>query len=103
MPGSASASGADPKAQEAKIHKNAQQFARLLVREIKLYNQAKISEGRQHKDLYSRLKNEIEKSRASYDKRYCNTVAARGDYFTQEVIKALADNDVALMGSGFLQ
>jgi len=83
------------------IHKKAKRFAKLLVDEIKLYNQAKVNEGRAHKDLYSRLREDIEKSRASYDKRYGNTQAAGADYFTQEIIKVLADNDAALLGSGF--
>jgi len=83
------------------IHKKAKRFAKLLVDEIKLYNQAKVNEGRAHKDLYSRLREDIEKSRASYDKRYGNTQAASADYFSQEVIKVLADNDAALLGSGF--
>ena len=86
---------------DEEIHKKAKRFAKLLVDEIKLYNQAKVNEGRQHKDLYSRLKEDIEKSRASYDKRYGNTAAASGDYFNQEVIKVLAENDAAVLGSGF--
>jgi hypothetical protein len=92
---------AAPSAADDEIHKKAKRFAKLLVDEIKLYNQAKVNEGRQHHDLYNRLKEDIEKSRASYDKRYGNTPAASGDYFNQEVIKVLAENDAALMGSGF--
>jgi len=88
-------------AADDEVHKKAKRFAKLLVDEIKLYNQAKVNEGRARKDLYSRLREDIEKSRASYDKRYGNTQAASADYFTQEVIKVLADNDAALLGSGF--
>jgi len=75
----------------------------LLVDEIKLYNQAKVTEGRQSRDLYDRLREDIDKSRATYDKRYGKTPAADGDYFTLEVIRILADNDRALMGDGFPQ
>ncbi|HTD23402.1 MAG TPA: GAF domain-containing protein, partial [Terriglobales bacterium] len=97
----ASAAAVEVSAQDEEIHKKARRFAKLLVDEIKLYNQAKVNEGRQNKDLYSRLREDIEKSRASYDKRYGNTVAAQADYFTEEVVKVLADNDAALMGNGF--
>jgi hypothetical protein len=83
------------------VHKKAKRFAKLLVDEIKLYNQTKVNEGRKHKDLYSRLKEDIEKSRASYDKRYGNTAAAGGNYFTEEVVRVLAENDEAVLGSGF--
>ena len=83
------------------VHKKAKRFAKLLVDEIKLYNQAKVSEGRQHRDLYDRLHDDIEKSRASYDKRYGSTPAKDGDYFNQELIRILADNDPSLLGGNF--
>lgn len=87
--------------EDADIHRKAQRFARLLTDEIKLYNQAKVAEGRKHKDLYDRLKEDIEKSRVTYVKRYGSTVAASGDYFNSEVIRSLAEDDVSLMGPNF--
>jgi len=87
--------------EDADIHRKAQRFARLLTDEIKLYNQAKVAEGRKHKDLYDRLKEDIEKSRVTYMKRYGNTVAASGDYFNSELIRSLGEDDVSLMGPNF--
>src|ERR1051326_155322 len=49
--GSTSAAAA-PVSEESELHKKARRFAKLLVEEIKLYNQSKVDEGRQHKDLY---------------------------------------------------
>jgi hypothetical protein len=86
---------------EDELHKKARRFAKLLVEEIKLYNQPRVEEGRQHKDLYDRLKVDIEKSRSTYDKRYAESPVASANYFTQELIRILADNDVSLMGAGF--
>jgi len=83
------------------VHRKAQRFARLLVDEVKLYNQAKVAEGRKHKDLYDRLKEAIEKSRSTYHKRYGNTVAASGDYFQHELVRSLAEDDVSIMGANF--
>jgi len=85
------------------VHRKAQRFARLLVDEIKLYNQAKVAEGRKNKDLYDRLKETIEKSRATHQKRYGNTVAASGNYFQHEIIRSLAEDDVSIMGANFRQ
>jgi hypothetical protein len=85
------------------VHRKAQRFARLLVDEIKLYNQAKVAEGRKHKDLYDRLKETIEKSRATYQKRYGKTVAASGNYFQNEIIRSLAEDDLSIMGANFRQ
>ena len=86
---------------DEEIHKKAKRFAKLLVDEIKLYNQAKVNEGRKRKDLYERLKDDIDKSRATYDKRYGSTPAASANYFTREVVRILADNDPTLLGSNF--
>jgi hypothetical protein len=83
------------------VHQKAQRFARLLMDEIKLYNQAKVSEGRKRRDLYDRLKEDIEKSRATYQKRYGSTAAAAADYFNQELIRSLAEDDVSLLGNNF--
>jgi hypothetical protein len=88
-------------ADDAELHKKAKRFAKLLVDEIKLYNQQKVADGRANRDLYDRLREDIDKSRATYDKRYGQTMAAGADYFRKEVIRILADNDESLLGSNF--
>ncbi len=102
---SAPATAADPfagmSADDADTHRKAQRFARLLVDEIKLYNQAKVAEGRRNRDLYDRLKEDIEKSRSTFQKRYGNTAAASGDYFQKEVVRSLAEDDYSVMGANF--
>ncbi|HLW53424.1 MAG TPA: hypothetical protein VKW06_11315 [Candidatus Angelobacter sp.] len=98
--GAGAAASAGP---EDDLHKKARRFAKLLVEEIKLYNQPKVAEGKNNRDLYDRLKEDIEKSRATYDKRYAETPAASADYFNQELVRILADNDPSLMGAGFGQ
>jgi hypothetical protein len=87
--------------EERDVHTRAQRFARLLVDEIKLYNQDKVAEGRARKDLYDRLKDDIDKSRASYSKRYGSSPAASADYFTRELVRVLADDDASLLGANF--
>jgi hypothetical protein len=86
---------------DADVHRKAQRFARLLIDEIKLYNQAKVTEGRKHKDLYDRLKEDIDKSRTTYQKRYGTSAASNADYFTQELIRNVAEGDVSLLGPSF--
>ncbi len=87
--------------EDEEVHKKAKRFAKLLVDEIKLYNQQKVAEGRANKDLYSRLKDDIDKSRGSYEKRYGQGAAGPADYFNKELIRILCDGDPALLGSGF--
>jgi len=101
----APAAATDPLAglspEDADVHRKAQRFARLLVDEIKLYNQAKVAEGRRNKDLYDRLKEDIDKSRGTFQKRYGNTAAASSDYFQHELLRSLAEDDVSIMGANF--
>lgn len=87
--------------EDADVHRKAHRFARLLVDEIKLYNQVKVTEGRESKDLYDRLKEDIEKSRATYQKRYGSTAAGGADYFSQELVRSLAEDDTSIMGANF--
>lgn len=88
-------------AEDQDVHRKAQRFARLLVDEIKLYNQAKVTEGRKNHDLYDRLKDTIDKSRGTYQKRYGNTVAGSANYFEDEVKRSLAEDDLSIMGPNF--
>jgi hypothetical protein len=102
VPHGTSNSGAPavPSAEE-ELHRKARRFAKLLVEEIKLYNQPRVVEGKHNRDLYDRLREDIEKSRTTYQKRYGETPVASADYFNQELIRILADNDVSLMGGSF--
>ena len=91
------ASGAD--GEEEKAHNDARRFARLLVSEIKLYNEQKVAEGRRGGDLYDRLKEDIDRSRQMYEKRVTPSVAAKFDYFYDELISTLAEGDPSKLGS----
>lgn len=85
--------------EEAKAHNDARRFARLLVSEIKLYNEAKVTEGRINRDLYDRLKEDIDRSRQMYDKRVNPIVAAKFDYFYDELVSSLAEGDASRLGA----
>jgi hypothetical protein len=97
-PPAAPAAAAAP---EDEVHRKARRFAKLLVEEIKLYNQAKVIEGKSNRDLYERLREDIEKSRSTYQKRYGESSVASADYFNQELVRILADDDASLMGAAF--
>ena len=87
--------------EERRLHNDARRFARLLVSEIKLYNEKKVKEGRNQGDIYDRLRDDIERSREMYAKRVAPPVAARHDYFHQELVNTLAEGDSAKLGSGY--
>jgi len=84
---------------EEKAHNDARRFARLLVSEIKLYNEQKVGDGRRTGDLYDRLKDDIDRSRQMYEKRVTPGVAAKFDYFYDELVSTLAEGDSSKLGS----
>ena len=86
---------------ERRLHNDARRFARLLVSEIKLYNERQVVEGRAQNDLYPRLREYIDRSREMYDKRVKPEVAQRYDYFHHELVNTLAEGDIAKLGSGY--
>ena len=81
--------------EEEKLHNDAKRFARLLVSEIKLYNEQKVMDGRAHRDLYERLKDDIDRSRQMYDKRYGTTAVSSFNYFYNEMVNTLAEGDAS--------
>ncbi len=87
--------------EERRLHNDARRFARLLISEIKLYNEQKVAEGRSSYDLYDRLREYIDRSREMYDKRVKAEVAARYDYFHGELVNTLAEGDVSKLGSNY--
>ncbi len=87
--------------EERRLHNDARRFARLLISEIKLYNEQKVAEGRYEHDLYDRLREYIDRSREMYDKRVKAEVAARYDYFHGELVNTLAEGDVSKLGSNY--
>ncbi|MEK7724138.1 MAG: hypothetical protein AAB336_07320, partial [Acidobacteriota bacterium] len=86
---------------ERRLHNDARRFARLLVSEIKLYNEQKVKEGRDSSDLYDRLKEAIDRSREMYDKRVQPPVAAKFDYFHYELVNTLAEGDDNKLGTDY--
>jgi hypothetical protein len=87
--------------EERRLHNDARRFARLLISEIKLYNEQKVSEGRSEHDLYDRLREYIDRSREMYDKRVKAEVAARYDYFHGELVNTLAEGDASKLGANY--
>jgi hypothetical protein len=87
--------------EERRLHNDARRFARLLVSEIKLYNEQKVADGRSQGDLYQRLREYIDRSREMYDKRVKPEVAHRYDYFHNELVTTLAEGDESKLGNAY--
>lgn len=79
-------------------HEEARRFARLLVSEIKLYNEDEVERGRVNRDLYKRLKEDIDRSREMYEKRIPPEIRDLRDYFHSELVRILADGNEDALG-----
>jgi hypothetical protein len=86
---------------ERRYHNDARRFARLLVSEIKLYNEQKVRDGRERSNLYELLREDIDRSRQMYDKRVVPQVTSRYDYFHHELVNTLAEGNPAKLGSDY--
>ncbi|HVS15250.1 MAG TPA: hypothetical protein VMV46_15080 [Thermoanaerobaculia bacterium] len=85
-------------ASEEPLHEEARRLARLLVSEIKLYNEEQIEEGRRKGNIYRCLKEPIDRSRMLYEERIDERVRAETDYYHDELVRSLAHGDAGLLG-----
>ena len=76
----------------------ARRFARLLVSEIKLYNERAVLEGREHANLYERLRDDIDRSRQMYEERIPQDVRSSSNFFYEELVLILADGRPEVLG-----
>ena len=76
----------------------ARRYARLLVSEIKLYNEGAVRIGRERRDLLVRLEAEIERARRLFDERVPASIDGRDTIFQQELAQTLADGDPGVLG-----
>jgi hypothetical protein len=84
--------GGDERQEEAR------RFARLLVSEIKLYNERAVLEGRESGNLYQRLREDIDRSRQMYDERIPEDVRGSTNFFYEELVRILADGNSEALG-----
>lgn len=95
----ASASGASPAdpAADAYAEEHARRYARLLIADIRLYNETAVRAGREHRDLWHRLQPDIARARRAFEDRVID-IADRERLFDEELVRTLADGDESLLG-----
>ncbi|MFQ5700773.1 MAG: GAF domain-containing protein [Acidobacteriota bacterium] len=80
-------------APNSEVVEEARRFARLLVSEILLYNAEAVEEGRRRKDLYERLKDDIDRSHQMFEERIGPKLSDAMQFFRAELIQTLAKGD----------
>ncbi len=81
--------------------KKARKLARLLVSEIKLYNEKLVAEGFAAGDLYTRLKDPIDQSIVVFKRRVPEAVRAEFDYMHDELVRQFAAGDASKLGAHY--
>ena len=84
--------GEDPRLDEAR------RLARLLVSELKLYNEDEIARGKRLGNIYQSLREDIDRSRRIYDERVDPQIRQSGDFLRDELVQGLANGDSSLLG-----
>ncbi|MCL2725518.1 MAG: hypothetical protein FWD69_13885 [Polyangiaceae bacterium] len=80
-------------------HQSARRFARVAVGEIKLYHESDVADGRVAKDLWRRLRRDIDMCIQAYEKRVPADVRDRFDYLYDEIVRQLAEGDPSKLGA----
>ena len=87
-----------PGALDPKVRINAERSARVLVGDIELYFPAKVVQGQQQGSLYPILREELDRSRASFVERYGLEVEVQHQIFYQTVVQQLCSGDASRLG-----
>jgi hypothetical protein len=83
----------DPKTRAA-----AERLARVLVGDVELYFPDKVTKARTQGNLYGQLRDELERSRATFVERFGEDVEVQYRIFTTTLIQNLCDGDVSKLG-----
>ena len=87
--------------QDQKAHGEARRTARLLISEIKLYNEEELKAGRENNDIYRRLQHEIDRGRETYTQRVPGKVSSNRDYYHEALVRILGEDDLARLGDAY--
>jgi len=89
-----------PESDRAK-HLAAQRFARVQVAKIILEHSDLVKLGRQNRNLYVTLKELIDSGRRKFRIDYVDPCPSMADYYHEELVRTLAQNDASQMGSEY--
>jgi hypothetical protein len=84
--------------EEQELHRRANRVAKVSMQDIKMLRPEQIRLGRQHKDICTRLKDDIEKAHREYDRRFRPIMDHPVDYFYRWLVEILADGDASAIG-----
>ena len=85
-------------AEEQELHRRANRVAKVTMQDIQLLRPEQVRLGREHKDLCARLRNDLDKARREYDRRFQSILDHPVDYFHHWLVAILAGGDLSVLG-----
>lgn len=80
------------------LHRRANRYAKVTMQDIKMYKGEQVRLGQQQGDLCARLRDDIEKARREYDRRFGPILDHPVDYFYDWMVRILADGNPEKLG-----
>ena len=84
--------------EEQELHRKANRHAKVSMQDIKMYKKKEVLAGQENKDICVRLREEIDKARKEYDRRFKPILNHPVDYFYDWMVQILADGDAEKLG-----
>jgi hypothetical protein len=85
-------------AEEQELHRRANRVAKVSMQDIKMLRPEQVRQGREHKDICIRLRDDIEKAHREYDRRFKPIMDHPVDYFYRWMVEILAEGDPHALG-----
>lgn len=80
------------------LHRRANRVAKVAMQDIKLLRPKDVKAAREHKDICTRLRSDLDKARKEYDRRFRAILEQPVDYFHHWMVEILADGDTDALG-----
>ncbi len=84
--------------EQQELHRRANRVAKVSMQDIQMLKPEQVRLGRQHRDVCLRLRDDIEKARREYDRRFQSIMDHPVDYFYYWMVEILAGGDPEALG-----
>lgn len=83
---------------QQELHRRANRHAKVSMQDIRLLRPKEVALGREHRDLCTRLRNDLDKARKEYVRRFQPILEHPVDYFRHWAVEILAEGNAEVLG-----
>jgi hypothetical protein len=85
-------------AEEQEMHRRANRVAKVSMQDIKMLKPDAVKQGRENRDICIRVRDDLDKARKEYDRRFRPILKHPVDYFYHWAVEILANGDAEALG-----